>query len=43
MSSNPVYPPVPKNGGVDFEGSVVIIGAGVSGLFAALSLERMGD
>ena len=38
----PSFPPVPKDAASDFSGSVTIIGAGVSGLFAALSLERMG-
>ena len=40
--ARPTYPAVPKGAGADFQGSVVIIGAGASGLMAALSLERMG-
>lgn len=36
------FPPIPKGHAADFGGSIIIVGAGVSGLFAALSLERMG-
>ena len=36
------FPPIPEGGAAGFEGKIVIVGAGVSGLFAALSLQRMG-
>ena len=36
------FPPIPKGAASDFDGEVVVIGAGVAGLFAALSLRTMG-
>lgn len=35
-------PPIPKDAAKDFHGSIVIIGAGVAGLFAANTLKYMG-
>ena len=36
------FPPIPRGDAADFDGNIIIVGAGVSGLFAALSLRRMG-
>ena len=36
------FPPIARGAAADYEGHIVIIGAGVSGLFAAFSLQRMG-
>ena len=36
------FPPILKGSAVDYNGEIIIVGAGVSGLFAALSLHRMG-
>ena len=36
------FPPIPKGAASDFDGEVLVIGAGVAGLFAALSLRTMG-
>ena len=36
------FPPIPEGGAAGFDGKIIIVGAGASGLFAALSLQRMG-
>lgn len=36
------FPPIARGAAADYEGHIIIIGAGVSGLFAAFSLQRMG-
>ena len=36
------FPLIPKGAASDFDGEVLVIGAGVAGLFAALSLRTMG-
>ena len=36
------FPPIHKGAAGDFDGEVLVIGAGVAGLFAALSLRTMG-
>jgi len=43
LSGNtPKYPAIPKDKAKDYNGNIVIIGAGVAGLFAARALQHMG-
>eukprot|EP00928_Gymnodinium_smaydae_P062216 TRINITY_DN46128_c0_g1_i1.p1 TRINITY_DN46128_c0_g1~~TRINITY_DN46128_c0_g1_i1.p1 ORF type:complete len:386 (+),score=59.47 TRINITY_DN46128_c0_g1_i1:42-1199(+) len=42
MDTVPTFPAIPADAAKDFEGKVIIIGAGVTGLFAANALKYMG-